>query len=262
MVDAGEEEGIIEEEEQEMIYSIFEIGETLAREIMVPRIDVVAITAATPVKEALDIILEVGHSRIPAYEETIDNIVGILYARDLLAHFRDGEPEIALRDMLRPAYFIPEAKKVDQLLEELQQRKVHIAIVVDEYGGTAGLVTIEDILEEIVGEIQDEYDAEEPFIEVITPNEVVFNARVDLDDVNRLLEIELPTTESDTLGGLIYSQLGRVPTVGDEVLIDGVRLSVLSVAGRRIKKIRAHKGESKPLEEAKEQKAGANHERE
>ncbi len=260
MVDAGEEEGIIEEDEKEMIYSIFEIGETLAREIMVPRIDVVALEIETPIMEALDVTLKMGHSRIPVYEETIDNIVGILYAKDLLAYFRNGEPEIALHDMLRSAYFIPETKKIDELLEELQQRKVHIAIVVDEYGGTAGLVTIEDILEEIVGEIQDEYDAEEPFIEMVTPNEVIFNARVDLDDVNKLLEIELPTTESNTLGGLIYSQLGRVPTVGDEVLIDGVRLSVLSVVGRRIKKIRAYKGENEPAKEAKEPEANNNEE--
>ncbi len=260
MVDAGEEKGIIEEDEKEMIYSIFEIGETLAREIMVPRIDVVAVAVETPLMEALEVIVEVGHSRIPVYEETIDNIIGILYAKDLLAHFREGEPEIALPDILRTAYFIPEAKKVDELLEELQQRKVHIAIVVDEYGGTAGLVTIEDILEEIVGEIQDEYDAEEPFIEVVSPNEVIFNARVDLDDVNKLLEVELPTTESDTLGGLIYSQLGRVPIVGDEVFIDGVRLSVLSVVGRRIKKIRACKGENEPLKETQEQET-SNHDK-
>ncbi|MFB0546074.1 MAG: hemolysin family protein [Anaerolineae bacterium] len=241
MIDAGEEKGIIEEDEKEMLYSVFEIGETVAREIMVPRIDVVAIEVGTPLLEALDIILEAGHSRIPVYEETIDNIVGLLYAKDLLAYLRDGERTIALRDILRPAYFIPEARKVDDLLGDLQQRKVHMAIVVDEYGGMAGLVTIEDILEEIVGEIQDEYDTEEPFIEVVNANEVIFNARVDLDDVNKLLEVELPAEGSDTLGGLIYSQLGRVPSVGDEVIVDGLRISVLSVAGRRIKKVRVSK---------------------
>jgi putative hemolysin len=238
MVDAGEETGIIEEDEKEMIYSIFELGETMAREVMVPRIDIVAVESKTPVQQALDLILEKGHSRIPVYEETIDNIVGLLYAKDLLGQLRDGDATVALRDILRPAYFIPETKKADELLQDLQQRKVHIAIVVDEYGGTAGLVTIEDLVEEIVGEIQDEYDAEEPFIEVVSDDEFIFNARVDLDDVNKLMNVELPSERCDTLGGFIYSQLGKVPKVGDEILFDGIKIAVLSVVGRRIKKVK------------------------
>jgi putative hemolysin len=238
MVDAGEETGIIEEDEKEMIYSIFELGETMAREVMVPRIDIVAMESKTPVQQALDLILEKGHSRIPVYEETIDNIIGLLYAKDLLGQLRDGDATVALRDILRPAYFIPETKKADELLQDLQQRKVHIAIVVDEYGGTAGLVTIEDLVEEIVGEIQDEYDAEEPFIEVVSDDEFIFNARVDLDDVNKLMNVELPSERCDTLGGFIYSQLGKVPKVGDEILFDGIKIAVLSVVGRRIKKVK------------------------
>lgn len=238
MVDAGEETGIIEEDEKEMIYSIFELGETMAREVMVPRIDIVAVESKTPVQQALDLILEKGHSRIPVYEETIDNIIGLLYAKDLLGQLRDGDATVALRDILRPAYFIPETKKADELLQDLQQRKVHIAIVVDEYGGTAGLVTIEDLVEEIVGEIQDEYDAEEPFIEVVSDDEFIFNARVDLDDVNKLMNVELPSERCDTLGGFIYSQLGKVPKVGDEILFDGIKIAVLSVVGRRIKKVK------------------------
>jgi putative hemolysin len=238
MVDAGEETGIIEEDEKEMIYSIFELGETMAREVMVPRIDIVALESKTPVQQALDLILEKGHSRIPVYEETIDNIIGLLYAKDLLGQLRDGDATVALRDILRPAYFIPETKKADELLQDLQQRKVHIAIVVDEYGGTAGLVTIEDLVEEIVGEIQDEYDAEEPFIEVVSDDEFIFNARVDLDDVNKLMNVELPSERCDTLGGFIYSQLGKVPKVGDEILFDGIKIAVLSVVGRRIKKVK------------------------
>jgi putative hemolysin len=238
MVDAGEETGIIEEDEKEMIYSIFELGETMAREVMVPRIDIVAVESKTPVQQALDLILEKGHSRIPVYEETIDNIIGLLYAKDLLGQLRDGDATVALRDILRPAYFIPETKKADELLQDLQQRKVHIAIVVDEYGGTAGLVTIEDLVEEIIGEIQDEYDAEEPFIEVVSDDEFIFNARVDLDDVNKLMNVELPSERCDTLGGFIYSQLGKVPKVGDEILFDGIKIAVLSVVGRRIKKVK------------------------
>jgi len=248
MVDAGEETGIIEEEEKAMIYSIFEFGETSAREVMVPRIDIVAVESKTPVQQALSLILEKGHSRIPVYEETIDNIIGLLYAKDLLGHLRDGDTTVALRAILRPAYFIPETKKADELLQDLQQRKVHMAIVVDEYGGTAGLVTIEDLVEEIVGEIQDEYDAEEPFIEVISDDEFIFNARVDLDDVNRLMNVELPSEGGDTLGGFIYSQLGKMPKVGDEILFDGIKIAVLSVVGRRIKKVKVNREKIKGME--------------
>ena len=240
MVDAGEEEGIIEEDEKEMIYSIFEFGDTLAREIMVPRIDIAAVDVTTPVLEVLDVILNAGHSRIPVYLDTIDNIVGLLYAKDLLTYLRDGKTDVGLNQVLRPAYFVPETKRVNELLEDFQHRKVHMAIVVDEYGGTAGLVTIEDILEEIVGEIQDEYDSgEESFVDIRGPDEIVFNARVALDDVDELLSVNLPHEGSDTLGGFIYSQLGRVPSVNDEVVFDGVKLTVLSVAGRRIKKVKA-----------------------
>ncbi|HBY95938.1 MAG TPA: HlyC/CorC family transporter [Chloroflexi bacterium] len=236
-------EGTIEAEEREMIASIFSLGQTTAREVMVPRIDIVALDVETPMLEALDTIIRVGHSRIPIYEETVDNIVGILYAKDLLAYLRDGKTAVPLRDILRRAHFVPESKKADELLEELQQSRVHIAVVVDEYGGTAGLVTIEDVLEEIVGEIQDEYDAEEPFIELVNEYEAICNARVDLDDLNRAMGLELPTEESDTLGGLIYSELGRVPLVGDTVELaeQGVTFFVLAVAGRRITKVRVVK---------------------
>jgi CBS domain containing-hemolysin-like protein len=227
-----------------MIYSIFEFGDTLVREVMVPRIDVVAVEVNSRLSDALAVIIQAGHSRIPVYEETIDNIVGMLYAKDLLRYWcqpgEDNPDALKLRDILRDVFYVPETKKVDELLQELQQRKVHIAVVVDEYGGTAGLVTIEDILEEIVGEIQDEYDTdEEASVEVITPDEVIFNGRVAVDDVNQTLNVELPTDSGDTLGGLIYSSLGRVPVAGDKARIRDVELSVLAVAGRRIKKVKA-----------------------
>jgi putative hemolysin len=238
LVDAGEEGGFIEEEEKMMIYSIFEFGDTLAREVMVPRIDMVALEVNTSISDALDVVLQAGHSRIPVFEETIDNIVGILYAKDLLGYWRDDTSSLQIRSILRNVYYIPETKKVDELLQELQQRKVHIAIVVDEYGGTAGLVTIEDILEEIVGEIQDEYDSEESFMEVISDDEIVFHGRMDLDDVNHIMNLELPTDRSDTLGGLVYSNLGRVPVVGDKVRIQNVEITVLSVVKRQIKKVK------------------------
>ncbi len=238
LVDVGEEEGIIEEEERDMIEGVFDLGDTVAREVMVPRIDIVGVEANTPVREALDVILDCGHSRLPVYEETIDQIVGLLYAKDLPRYLRDPSGEARARDIMRPAYYIPESKRIDALLSELKRMKVHIAIVVDEYGGTAGLVTIEDLLEEIVGEIQDEYDVEEPLSETISAQEIIYDARVDIDDVNYELDLDLPTDESDTLGGLIYTRLGRVPVVGDEVQIDHVRLVVLTMDGRRIGRVK------------------------
>ncbi|MGQ9500947.1 MAG: hemolysin family protein [Anaerolineae bacterium] len=240
LVDAGEEGGIIEEEEKEMIYSIFELGDTLAREVMVPRIDMVALEVNTSIEEALRVIVEVGHSRIPVYDETTDNIVGILYAKDILKCWPHFET-LRLRDILREPYFVPETKPVDELLQELQRRKVHIAIVVDEYGGVAGLVTIEDILEEIVGEIQDEYDSEEPSLVLLSPDEVICEGRTDLDDINAALHADLPTDVSDTVGGLIYSCLGRVAVAGDQVRFGDLELSVLAVTGRRIKKVRVRR---------------------
>jgi putative hemolysin len=240
LVDAGEEEGVIEEEEKEMIYSIFDLGDTLAREVMVPRIDIVALEVKTSLKEALRVIVQAGHSRIPVYEDEIDSIVGILYAKDLLKYWPDFE-SLNLRDILREAYYVPETKPVDELLQELQQRKVHIVIVVDEYGGVAGLVTIEDVLEEIVGEIQDEYDSEESFVEVVSPDEVIFDGRTDLDDINDAMSIDLPTDTSDTVGGLVNSGLGRVATVGDRVRFGDVELTVLSMLGRRIKKVQVNR---------------------
>lgn len=239
LLHASNEESIIEDEEKEMIASIFEFSDKLVREVMVPRIDVAAVDMDAPMLQALDIILKAGHSRIPVYRDSIDNVQGVLYAKDLLKYLRDGRTDTPLGKIVRPAYFIPESKKVDELLQELQQRKVHIAVVVDEYGGTAGLVTIEDLLEEIVGEIQDEYDAEEPTVEAVNTNEYLFDARVPIDEVNKLLGVELPTEGGDTLGGFIYSRLGKVPALGDRIEFENVLVEVLSISGRRIKQVRA-----------------------
>lgn len=241
MVDAGEEEGVIEEEEKEMIYSIFEMGETLTRQVMVPRIDVVALDVTTPMGEAMDAIINAGHSRIPVYSETIDNVLGVLYAKDLLPYLRNGRMDVPLDKIMREAYFVPETKRASDLLPELQKKRVHMAIVVDEYGGMAGIVTFEDLLEEIVGEIQDEYDTEEPVAEYVGDNEYLFNARVDLDEVNRLMGAALPTEESDTLGGFIYTELGKVPVVGDRVCYQDLVFTVESVSGRRIREVRAER---------------------
>ncbi len=239
LVDAGSEGGAIEDEEKEMIYSIFQFGDTLTREVMVPRIDMVALEINTPLREALDTIVEAGHSRIPVYEESIDHIRGLLYAKDLLALWRDGVQDRPIKDLLRPAYFVPESKKAVDLLQDMQQRKVHLAIVVDEYGGTAGLVTLEDLIEEIVGEIRDEYDFnEEEVYQQVGEHEYIVDAGIDLDDFNRLLDADLPTDDSDTLGGYFYSKLGKVPVAGETLTEDTLHMEVLSVDDKRIRKIR------------------------
>ncbi len=239
LLNVSDEQSVIEDEEKEMIASIFEFSDKLVREVMVPRIDVAAVSCDAPLLHALEVILKAGHSRLPIYRDSIDNIQGVLYAKDLLKYLRDGRTDTPISRIARPAYFIPESKKVDELLQELQQRKVHMAIVVDEYGGTAGLVTIEDLLEEIVGEIQDEYDAEEPTVEAVNTYEYLFDARVPIDEANKLLGVELPDEGGDTLGGFIYSQLGKVPALGDRVEYENVTIEVLSVNGRRIKQVRA-----------------------
>lgn len=239
MIDAGEEEGSIDLEEKEMLYSILDLDETLAREIMVPRIDVVALDIDTELEEAREVIIDAGHSRIPVYEESLDHIMGLLYAKDLLDVWHQGRETVDLGTLLRPALFVPESKRVSDLLRELQSRAVHLAIVIDEYGGTAGLVTIEDIVEEIVGEIIDEYDQDEEAAYIaISEDEYIMDARIDLDDLSRLLHVELPDEMSDTLGGFIYGQLGKVPEGGETVQTSNLHLEVLSVENQRIGKVR------------------------
>ncbi len=260
MVDAGSEGGAIEFDEKEMIYSIFQFGDTLVREVMVPRIDLVALELSTPLPKALSTIVEAGHSRIPVYEDNIDHIRGLLYAKDLLLMWQNQDYDRSLSDILRPAYFVPETKKAGDLLTELQQRKIHLAVVVDEYGGTAGLVTLEDLIEEIVGEIRDEYDVnEEEVWQKVSDDEYIFDAGIDLDDLNRLLDVDLPTDESDTLGGYIFSQLGKVPIIGEQIETnEDLRMEVLTVDDRRIRKIRVQRVQSaEALEDVREEPAAS-----
>lgn len=241
LVEREESNGDIEREERKMIRGVLHLVNTTAREIMVPRIDIAAADAESSVNDVLRLIVERGFSRVPLYEETIDNIVGVIYAKDLIRYLAEGRQTESLKEIARPAYFIPESKRVDELLTELRQHKVHIAIVVDEYGGTAGLVTIEDLLEEIVGEIEDEYDREEVTIERLTDTEAILDARVSIDALNELFGLEIASEDFDTVGGFVYHRLGKVPSAGDEVRADGLILRVLSVLGRRIKKVRVTK---------------------
>jgi CBS domain containing-hemolysin-like protein len=217
---------------------------------MVPRIDIVALEVNTPLAEAADELLRSGNSRMPVYEESVDNILGLLYAKDLLRAWREGEQLDSLRSLLRPAYFIPEAKNAAVLMTEMQGQRIHLAIVVDEYGGVAGLVTLEDIVEEILGEIQDEYDqGEESPYQELEGGEYVFLGRVDLDDFNEVFSSNLPKDEADTIGGFIYSRIGRVPATGEQIQVDNLRLTVEQVIGRRIRKVRAERIPSAAQEE-------------
>ena len=242
LVEAGQEEGVLEQDEQKMIVSIFRLGDTLVREIMVPRIDVLALDVTTQIDQAMDALQQSGHSRVPVFKDSVDNIIGLLYAKDLLGNWQEGKREVSLSEHLRPAYFVPEAKKVDELLAELQAKRIHMAIVVDEYGGVAGLVTLEDIVEEIVGEIRDEYDqAEELLFQAINDDEYLFQGRIDLDDFNDIMGTNMPHSEADTLSGLIYSRIGRVPAAGDYVQIEDLRLTVEQISGQRIRKVRAQR---------------------
>ncbi len=248
LLDASQQEGVLELGERRMISSIFDLGDTLAREVMVPRIDVLALDVHTSLLDAVDALLQSGYSRVPVYEESIDNILGLLYAKDLLSAWRSGTVDTPLRRLLRPAYFVPEAKTVDTLLAEMQSQRIHMAIVVDEYGGMAGLVTLEDIVEEIIGEIRDEYDQqEEALYQQVSPGEYLVAGRIDLDDFNELMHTDLPGEEADTLGGFLYGRIGSVPKGGERLLVGDLELTVEEVSERRIQKVRARKVPAPPV---------------
>jgi putative hemolysin len=241
IVERGGEQGILEAEEEQMINAVIELGDRRVHEVMVPRIAIVALSATSTLEEAIDRVVEEGHSRIPIYEESIDEVVGILYAKDLLPVLQGANQQRPnLRSLLRTPVFVPESMSIDDLLHEFQRRKVHIAIVLDEYGGTAGLVTIEDLLEEIVGEIQDEYDVEEPMIVRISDDEARVDGRAAVDDLAELFDTQFgleDEDEYDTVGGLIYHRVGGIPSPGDQVEVDGLQLTVESTDGRRVGKV-------------------------
>lgn len=237
MVDVAEEEQEIEEDERELIHSVFEFGDTVVREVMVPRPDMVSLPADTSFNDALKTIVDAGYSRIPLYEGDTDNIVGVLYAKDLLKRVHEAKSDAKVSSLGRAPTFIPEQKKVSELLREMQTQHVHMAIVVDEYGGTAGLVTIEDLIEEIVGEIVDEYDKEEPLVEPIDDETIRVDAKMPIDEVNELLDVELPHEEWDTVGGLVFGLTGRVPVAGERVKYDSIEFRTERVTGRRIQKV-------------------------
>jgi len=267
LVETGSQEGGIEQDEKEMIHGVIELGDKSVHEVMVPRIGIKAVEAGAPLEEVIDLIVRAGHSRVPVYRSSLDNIIGILYAKDLLPYLKqngEGTNQIQISDVVRPVVYVPESKPVDELLHEMRQLKRHIAIVVDEYGGTAGLVTIEDIVEEIVGEIQDEYDIEEPMAEPVATDAMIayrVDGRVSMDDLRDLFELddeEEPDEEAyDTVGGFIIHRAGRIPLVGEEIPFRGLTLKVAAADSRRVAKVVA----TRPRDETPEEEEAGPEER-
>jgi CBS domain containing-hemolysin-like protein len=234
MVEVGHEEGSIEEEEKELIHSIFEFGDTIAREVMVPRPDIVACEDTCSLRDIQALMLEHGYSRIPVFHEDLDDVVGIVFAKDVLRAFHDGLVDAPLADIVRPAHFVPESKKAADLLKEMQQEKFHVAMVADEYGSVTGIVSLEDLLEELVGEIADEYDVEEPEMVALGDGVYRVSGKTSIDDVNELLGVDLPDEEWDTVGGLVLDIFGKIPDAGDEVAFQKLRFRAEEVNGRRV----------------------------
>ena len=237
VLDESEQQGLIGHDEGDMIEGIFDLKQTVAREIMIPRTHLVSVSKDCTWEELLNTIIESGHSRIPVYSENVDHIVGIVYAKDLLPLWLNGKDEFSIEEIWREPFFIPETKRINDLLNELRSKKSHLAVIVDEYGGTAGIVTIEDIIEEIIGEIRDEHDVEE---ELFLPQEdgsVLINARANLDDFEEHFGVTLPREGFDTLGGFIIHLMGKVPRKGEEITYEGLRMRIQGGDQKRITRV-------------------------
>jgi CBS domain containing-hemolysin-like protein len=237
VAELGVEEGVIEEDERALIESIIEFGDTIVREVMVPRPDMVTVSAAFRVVDVMEVFLLNGYSRLPVCGDGLDDVVGLAYAKDLMGAERDRKQDVPVRELVRPARFVPETKRVPEMLREMQRDKFHMAIVVDEYGGTAGLVTLEDLIEELVGEIADEFDLDDPIIEPLPGGGIRVNARMPLDEVNDQLGARLPEGDWDTVGGLVYDRMGHVPVEDESVDVPGWRLTAQRIQGRRIGRV-------------------------
>ncbi|QXE90834.1 hemolysin family protein [Geomonas subterranea] len=237
IMDAGEEEGVINQEENAMIRSILTLGDSMVREIMLPRMEMACVSIDNEVREVLKSIIASGHSRLPVYEGTIDNIIGLIYAKDLLRYWGEPDEAIELRKLIRPPFFIPETKNLEELLHDFKKRRVHMAVVIDEYGGTAGLVTIEDLLEEIVGDIQDEYDLETERLSVQGDGSIVADGRLPIQELEEHFDVEIEKENFETVGGLLFHITGRIPAAGDVIENDPLVLTVLEADERRIAKV-------------------------
>jgi len=248
LIDVSKEEGVIKKEEEEMIKNIFEFGETTVKEIMIPRVDMICIPYDIRLNQLLDLVKKIRHSRFPVYKESVDNIIGILYTKDLLSSYEvwyKDKRRFNLKSIIRNPYFVPENKKIDDLLDILQKDRIQIAIVIDEYGGTAGLITLEDVIEEIVGEIIDEYDKERQLFELIDENTVIADGMLEIDKIAELLNVEVLEGDFDTLGGFIYHLIGRIPTRGERIKYQNLELTIERVVKNRIRKVKIVKNYSK-----------------
>lgn len=243
MINLGEERGSLKEEEKELLHKVFEFGDTLASEAMRPRTDIVSVPANVTLQEVFVLVAEFGYSRYPVIEETVDTVVGILYIKDILVSMASGDVrrEGGIGQYVRPAYFIPENKRVSELLSEMQRERFHIAIVIDEYGGTSGLVTMEDLIEEIVGSIHDELESEEKDVQIVDEKNFVVSGQSALDEVNELLDVLLQSNDFNTLGGFVFGLFGRMPKVGEQLKYKNLRLEILELEGRKITKIKITK---------------------
>ncbi|WP_303720420.1 hemolysin family protein [Malonomonas rubra] len=250
LIDASEQNGIIDEDEGDMLQSILELDETIVREVMVPRTDMVCADSEEPLSEVLAAILKSGHSRIPVYKENNDNIIGLVYAKDLLRFWGKPMDQIRLSDVLRSPYLVPESKLVSDLLQEFRQTRVHIAIVIDEYGGTSGLVTIEDLIEEIVGDIQDEYDLEDDWLIEEPDGTVLVDGRLNIEEFEEFFEIEVAREKFDTVGGYVVEHLGHVPPAGDQIKIDMLQIQVVASDQRAIRQLRIYPPAAETVEDA------------
>ncbi|HHS14011.1 MAG TPA: HlyC/CorC family transporter [bacterium] len=239
LFNVGEDNGALDENEREMIHSIFTFGETTVKEVMIPRTDMICVEKDTGLEEVLRLVKEKGHSRIPVYDGTVDNISGILFVKDLLPYSQDMHPGKNLTELVRKPYFVPESKMIDELLREFQLERLHMAIVVDEYGGTAGLVTLEDVIEEIVGEIRDEFDREKPLVRQIDTNTWIVEGKINIEDLNEALTQSFPAEEDyETLGGFLLSLLGHIPSEKEEIKYGSWHMIIEKVVGQRITKVR------------------------
>ena len=236
-IEASEEEGLVNEEESEMIRSIFSLGTTIVREVMVTRTEITCVTVDATLRELLDTIISCGHSRIPVYEDSIDNIVGLLYAKDLLKMWGTEVNHLSVREIMRPPYFIPESKNLEQLLQEFKRKRVHLAIVIDEYGGTSGLITIEDLLEEIVGDIQDEHDREESLLTINPDGSISADGRLPVEEIEEHFGIQIERDNFDSVGGLAFHLTGKIPSIGDTIESSGIHLKIVDADLRRVKKV-------------------------
>ena len=236
MVDLGEDQGAIERQEREMIDNVFELNDTMVHEIMLPRVDIVGVTADSYLQEAWDKVIKYGHSRLPVYEGSLDNIIGVIYAKDLMSKYKHLKT-LTSRSVMREALYVPEAKIADELLREMRRERIHIAVVLDEFGGTAGLIFFEDLVETIIGEIGDEYDTRRTLVENIKPGQIRVSARVSVEKVNDLLGLSLPEEEFDTIGGLVFHMVGEVPRKDDRIEFDDCVLTVDAMEGKRISRV-------------------------